>query len=120
MSESRKPISLTKKLAAALLTIGDIPYDDAKQMTAAQIISLYQFDHGVLHGVEVIDEPWNLTPRLIAPHRKKSRTDTGIVAKVKRIEREHVAFRERMLTREAKPPPKYKWPKRKLRSRGFR
>jgi hypothetical protein len=82
----RGHISLKTKLASALLTLGDIPYLDAKQMTADQIISLYSWDHyPVLHAIKVVDEHFNLVPRLIAPHRRKSAIDAGIIAKVKRL-----------------------------------
>lgn len=82
----RKKIGLEVKLASALLTLRDIPYEDAKLMTAAQICSLYQFDHHpVLKAHDGPDEPWNLVPRLILPHREKSKKDAGIIAKVKRL-----------------------------------
>jgi hypothetical protein len=100
---SRGPLSLKTKLASALLALGDIPYEHAKRMTADQIISLYHFDHGILHGIEQINEPWNLTPRLIRPHREKSKRDCGIVAKVKRISAAHEDFRRRVLAIEKQP-----------------
>ena len=82
----RAHISLETKLAAALLTLGDVPYEHAKQMSARQIISLYQWDHyPVLKAHDGPDEPWNLVPRLIRPHREKSRRDTSVAAKVKRL-----------------------------------
>lgn len=113
----RKHISLKTKLAAALLALGDIPYDDAKQMTADQIVSLYQFDHGILHAIDPIDEPWNLTPRLIAPHRAKSRRDMSAVAKVRRLEPDAIEFRRKVLARPCgqKRQPTGKWPKRRCR-----
>jgi hypothetical protein len=82
----RAHIPLKVKLASALLQLRDehgaplIPYEHAKAMSAEQIISLFQWDHGILHAIEPIDEPWNLTPRLIPPHREKSARDTTIVA----------------------------------------
>jgi hypothetical protein len=116
---TRAHINLTTKLASALLALGEIPYSDAKQMTAAQIISLYQFDHGILHGVVVIDEFWNLTPRLITPHRAKSRSDTGVVAKVKRLARVTEEASRRLLAKEPgkSARPASRWPKRKMQSR---
>ena len=113
----RKHISVKTKLASALLALGHVPYEDAKQMSADQIISLYQFDHGVLWSIDPIDEPWNLTPRLINPHREKSKIDTGIVAKTKRIDKKWTEFMSKI---DVKPKPvrtKSSWPKRKLRSR---
>lgn len=92
----RKHISLKTKLASALLELGHIPYADAKEMGEANFLSLWTFDHGILHGVEVNNSFWNLTPRLIVPHREKSRKDAGVVAKVKRLEKAHAAHIERM------------------------
>jgi hypothetical protein len=84
---SRKQPSLSTKLASALLALGDIPYDDAKAMTAAQIISLYQFDHGILHetGHPDRDRYWNLTPMLIQRHREKTLNDLRIISKGRRL-----------------------------------
>lgn len=91
-SNQRRRIRWTTKLAAALLALGDIPYEDAKQMSELQLISLYQFDHGILHAFSPNDAFWNLTPRLISEHRKKSSEDKKKAAKAVRIrarEKEH-------------------------------
>ena len=92
----REHISLKTKLASALLTLGHVDYSHAKGMTADQIISLYAWDHGILHAIEPNDSFWNLTPRLIAEHREKSKRDTAIVAKSKRILRKQEAHLLRM------------------------
>lgn len=110
----RKTISLRTKLAATLLRLGDVPYEHAKLLHEDQIISLYHFDHGILHAVEVNDLFWNLTPRLIAPHKEKSKKDTSTVAKVKRLEKTWSEF-TRAMTDGRKPqkrPSKTRWPKR--------
>ncbi len=104
MNHRREHINMTTKLAAVLLALGDIPYEDAKQMTAKQIISLYHFDHGVLHGVKAINKFWNLTPRLIAKHRTKTKKDIATVAKVKRVEKRWREFM-RAMQRGKKPTP---------------
>src|SRR5262245_20640700 len=75
------------KLASALLALGDIPYEDAKQMSPEQIISLYQFDH---HPIRDRDggpfEPWNLRPMLISAHREKTaRHDQPDMAKERKV-----------------------------------
>jgi hypothetical protein len=118
---ARAHIGLETKLASALLALGHIPYNDAKQMTARQICSLYQFDHGILHAIKPINDFWNLTPRLIAPHRAKSRKDTGIVAKVKALSEEHEDFRRKVLARPCgqKRERSGRWASRKMQSRGF-
>jgi hypothetical protein len=111
---SRKHISLKTKLASALLMLKDIPYEESKGMSAEQIISLYQFDHGILHATEPIDEPWNLTPRLIHEHRQKSKKDTAIVAKSRRIEKKWSEFTAKLHSKPAPKSKKYRWPKRKF------
>lgn len=92
-------ISWKTKYAAALLALGDVSYEDAKLMTADQIISLYHVDHGILHAVAVNDQFWNLTPRLIALHRPKSRRDTTAVAKMKRLTEDQAEFVRKVLAR---------------------
>lgn len=99
----RKHISLTTKLAAALLfqPVRDrrgrpvldadgcltyaITYAEARTLTAEQVLSLFQYDHDTLHALDGSDEFWNLTPRLISAHREKSKVDCAKVAKTKRI-----------------------------------
>lgn len=118
----RGHISLRTKLAAAVRDLLQIPYEHAKLMTEDQVLSLVQWDHGILHGVEVNNEHWNLTPRTIMAHREKSKTDTGIVAKVVRIEKKWAPVKAAIESGQ-KPPKrvsKHRWPKgRKIESRGF-
>ena len=94
----REHISLKTKLASALLMLGYVPYSDAKQMTADQVISLFHWDHNILHGIEVNNEFWNLTPKLIREHREKSKRDTAIVAKSKRLVRKEAVHAANMST----------------------
>lgn len=86
MSKRRQP-SLETKLAAALLTLGDVPYEHAKQMSARQICSLYHFDHYPIRKADGgKDEPWNLQPLLISAHREKTATkDKPELAKQARL-----------------------------------
>jgi len=95
----RKHISWKTRCAAALLDgclvrerFGLAPrrwYDDAKKMTEDQFLSLFQFDHNMLHafGDENRDAFWNFTPRAIREHREKTKRDAKIIAKSKRIRR---------------------------------
>jgi|SRR6516225_8265834 hypothetical protein len=119
----RKHISLKTKLASALLALGHIPYDDAKRMTAEQLISLYQFDHGILHALGGTDDYWNLTPKMIVEHRQKSRKDTKAVAKVKRLIHKNYSNTEILdqaqFGRVLHERPKREWPSRKIQSRPF-
>jgi hypothetical protein len=111
-------MNLTTQLAAALLALGDIPYDDAKQMTSEQIVSLYEFDHFPIPRAEGgPDEPWNIVPLLRATHRAKTVLDVARIAKNKRIAARHQAHAARMRDKAAgvEPPPS-RWPKRRMRT----
>jgi hypothetical protein len=113
----RRHIGLKTKLAATLLMMRDklgfsyITYNDAKMMTEDEVIAKFHFDHGILHAIDPIDEFWNLTPRLIAEHREKSRKDIAIVAKVKRLEKARME-----LTRPSRIGRR--WPSRPFPKRG--
>jgi hypothetical protein len=130
----RKSISKAEKLAAALLEIqrlrGDpIDRDHAKEMSADQICSLFQWDHAAGYVASGADNhPTGLTPLLIAEHRHKTATlDVPAIAKGKRLSAAHVEFRARMLAKAGQEEPaelsekKSKKDKfvRCLRSRGF-
>lgn len=120
---ARRHISWKTKYACALLALRDVPYEHAKEMTEDQIISLYQVDHNILHAINPINLFWNLTPKLIAPHRRKSAKDKGVVAKAVRIDHAQEDFRRRALERPCgqKRERTGNWPKgRKIRSQGFR
>jgi hypothetical protein len=94
---NRKHISWKTRCASAVLDaqlvrerFGLYPqrwYDDAKKMTEDQFLSLFQWDHNILHATEdeSRDKFWNLTPLLIQEHRTKTKTDAKVVAKGRRI-----------------------------------
>lgn len=127
----RAHISLETKLASALLALGHIPYLHAKLMTAAQIISLYDFDHYPIRKVDGgPDEPWNIVPLGIMEHRKKTaETDIPQIRKGDRLRAARAALDRFLATGEKPPRPKHKrkiparanpWPpkgSRPLRSR---
>lgn len=104
MKRKRKHIPLREQLAAALsmlLRQESRDYWRAQQVPATMIISFFEFDHNILHAHGGADRWWNLTPMVKLVHREKSKRDTAIAAKVKRLRRGK------------------KKPRRKLRSRGF-
>jgi hypothetical protein len=122
---ARTHISLKTKLAAALLQmlrddgtgklIPVIAYDDAKLMTADQILSLYEWDHHpIRHADGGPSEPWNLVPRPIVEHRRKTATqDAPEMAKGRKITAAHQEFQRRMLAKaEGVPKPKSRWQSR--------
>lgn len=117
----RDYIPYSERLAAALACL--LPQAERDQWRAAKmdascILDLFTFDHIHLHALEGADAWWNLDPKLRAPHREKSRKDTGIVAKTKRLSAEHEDFRKRVLRPDKrKRKTVSKWPKRKLQWR---
>ena len=139
----RKPPTKDEKLAAVLLEyqrlLGDpIDREQAKQMTAAEITSLFQWDHDV-HVVnrqsddpKVYNHPTIMTPRLILQHREKTaKKDIPQIAKGKRIRADNAQHTEKMAAKIGQAVPlgeivdrvmlktKQKIQKRKLQGRGF-
>lgn len=130
---TRATPSLETKLAATLLALGVIPYDDAKAMGRTNFLSLFAFDHNIRHAEDGTDEFYNLAPMLIPAHREKTRKiDVPEIAKNKRIRAIAAAHRVRLdakLTGDVAPsqPRKRKIANRPfqkghrpMQSRGFR
>ena len=80
-----------------------ITLDQAKLMTADQMIALFDMDHDALHALGGSDDWWNFTPRLRPEHREKSRKDTSIVAKSKRLAKQHQQHLARLADRGKAP-----------------
>jgi hypothetical protein len=134
MRKRKAHISMREKLASALAHLmvevdgkleRAIPYDDAKRMTAEELCSLYHFDHGIPEAIDGETRHWNLTPRFIAEHRRKTANqDIPAIHKTDRLAEGHEAFRRRVLAKSGqdlgtgveKPAAK---PRSMLRSRGF-
>lgn len=128
----RKHIALSEKLATALADLMPKGMRDDlrhRKVPASDIIAMYEFDHIILHAHGGADKWWNLTAMAKVIHREKSRKDTSIVAKTKRLGKthtEHKRFMENMgqvgdeLERATGAKPKlFRWPTRKLPSRPF-
>jgi hypothetical protein len=85
------------KTAAALMMLGHIPYNDAKQMTENQFLSLFEWHHGIPKSEGGPDEFWNLTPLLRKAHRDRTAAiDVPRIAKNKRVAAKHLAHLERL------------------------
>jgi hypothetical protein len=103
---ARRAPNMTEKIAALLLMYWDkcgdpIPFEIAKQMSAKQICALVEWDHAVFYAWGGTTHPTNITPRITADHRRKTRKeDIQRIAKM------------RQLTKPEKP-------KRKMKGRGF-
>lgn len=115
MPRKRNYIPPPEKLAATLACL--LPQeirDDlrGRKVPASEVLSLFHFDHIVLHALGGSDLWWNLDPKMVEIHREKSKRDTSIVAKTKRIDKKWS---------DIVPETKRKqWPKQKIQSRGFR
>lgn len=129
---ARSYISFKEKLAAVLCQslvddgagrfVPRIPHDEAKLLTAEQVLSLFQWDHYPKRKADGgTDEHHNLMPRFIQAHRIKTATiDQPQISKRKRIARANDAAVNRLLARErGDTPAPSRWPSRKIQSRGF-
>lgn len=106
----RKQPTLREKLAALALTIkveddGQlvplVTRDEAKQMTADQILSLLQWDHDpVPVALGGTNHPTNLVARPILEHRiKTAKKDVPAIAKTERISKSHQEFQRKLLAK---------------------
>jgi 5-methylcytosine-specific restriction endonuclease McrA len=76
---------------------------------------MFEVDHVVLHAHGGSDRWHNLDPKLKAMHREKSRRDTGIAAKGKRLDRKWSDFMRRISAGKKPVRKKSKWPSRPMR-----
>ncbi len=129
---TRKDPTLREMLAAAVLQIlelqGDgIPFAHAQQMSADQILSLFQCDHAKHVEAGGDNHPTNLTMRLRKAHRDKtSKIDVPMIRKGDRLaekEDQHRAKVRAILAPAERPEKsqrstkgKRAWPKRTLKS----
>lgn len=121
MRRKRAYIPLPEKLAAALACLLPQEHRDdlrGRKVPSSEVLSLFQFDHIALHALGGEDFWFNLDPRLVASHKEKSKRDTSIVAKAKRIDKKWTEFTQGVVSKPKKH--RKQWPSRKLQSRGFR
>jgi len=103
MKRKRKHIPLAEQLAAALsMLLPQALRDEMRRerATAKDVRALFQMDHVVLHAHGGSDKWHNLTPMVRALHREKSKGDTSIAAKSKRIAKKEAMHRARMTETE--------------------
>lgn len=106
------------RYALTLSLIGGIPPEHFALMHIDQIISLFQVNHDIQHGIKVVNHFSNLTPMLKAEHAARFRKDNAVVKKVARIlrkaaERKNPTRRKATIAARVDP-----WPKgRKIKSR---
>jgi hypothetical protein len=125
MRSKRPHVNLTTKLASALLNmkrldengvwVSVIPHDEAKTLTADEIIARFDFHHGFAWSLGGGNHPSNLTPLPREDHRDRTaKIDVPTIAKVKRLSREQEEFRSRVLARAPGEPRARsgRWPKR--------
>jgi hypothetical protein len=89
----RKAIPLEQQLAAALVCLLPQEQRDAlrhARVPAKQVIRLFSPDHIWLWSLGGPDAWWNLDPKLRPAHAVKSRRDTSIAAKIKRLDKRRV------------------------------
>jgi hypothetical protein len=118
MSRKRKAIPLEQQLAAALACLLSQDQRDAlraAKVPAKQVIRLFSPDHIWLYSLGGPDLWWNLDPKLRPAHAQKSRGDTSIAAKVKRLQTKMVGTARvtTYLVTPSRTKPKRKIPQRK-------
>src|SRR5262245_27986997 len=82
----RKHISWKTKCASALMELCGM-YSECKAMTEDPFISLFNWDHNILHETNHPDRDkyWNISPLFIRAHREKTKRDATVIAKSRRI-----------------------------------
>lgn len=117
-------ISFKTKLVAALCQMRHevdgkleliLNHDEAKVLSEDQVLSLFHWDHDPIpHAEEGEDAHYNLCPKLIVPHRIKTRTvDVPGIAKRKDVAKNHIEHTHTMQTpRNERPPKQSRWGKR--------
>lgn len=109
MTRTRKHIGFKTKLAAAIGALF-FTYDERKELSEDQILSLVQWDHDPIPHAAPYNGPDthdNLVPSLIIPHRVKTATkDVPAMAKGRRIAAAEAEFRARILAPRDERPPK--------------
>lgn len=116
---SRKHISLKTKLAAAICQLF-LTHDEAVALSEDQVLSLVNWDHyPVPHAHGGPDAHYNLLASLIPAHREKTaKVDVPMIAKTRRVSREHEEFRQRLLTpRDERPVRKSRFQSRPFQKR---
>lgn len=95
----RRCFNTTERLAAAYLALGLVPEPLASCGDAKAICRHVEADHNVLHCLDGDTRPQNcnLLPRPV--HAEKSRRDTTIAAKVKRIADDFAEHRRKLLAK---------------------
>lgn len=121
---ARGYISFKTKLVAALCQMRHevdgkweliLTHDEAKALSEDQILSIFHWDHDPIpHAEGGEDTHYNLTPKLIPGHKKKTATvDVPGIAKRKRVATGHIEHTRTMLTpRDQREPKKSKWASR--------
>jgi len=115
---------LMERLAAALAQLWKIPHEHQKLMTAEQVISLGEVDHGIHHAIGGEHVHHNYTWRQILDHREKTHTlDRPQIRKTDRISADQAAFQNRLLAKSGQAPETPaaapRKAKGKIQSRGF-
>lgn len=130
MSRRRAYISYKTKLVAALCQMRHevdgkleliLNHDEAKALSEDQILSIFHWDHDPIpHAEEGEDAHYNLVPKLIPGHKKKTATiDVPGIAKRKRVATGHIEHTLTMLTpRDERPLKQSRWGKRPFPKRG--
>lgn len=117
MKRKRKAIPLGEQLGAALACLLPQEIRDELRLRKApwrQVRSLFEMHHIVLHAHDGSDRWHNLHPMLKEEHRERSKIDTSIAAKTRRLDDKWRSFM-RAIAKGQKPKKrgKSKWQRRR-------
>ena len=120
MKRKRKSLTLTDKLAATLACL--LPPEQRndlreRKVDAKQVIALFEFHHIVFHAIDGDDAWHNLHPMQKKDHRVRSKSDTSVVAKVRRNEAKWQEFTAAINKGRKPPKKKSKWGARPFQKR---
>lgn len=129
MIRKRGHVSYKTKLVAALCQMRYevdgkleliLTHEDAKALSEDQILSIFHWDHDPIpHAEEGEDTHYNLVPKLIPGHKKKTATvDVPGIAKRKRVATGHIEHTRTLATpRDQRPPKQSRWGSRPFQKR---
>lgn len=120
MRRKRRYIPLAEKLAAALACL--LPQDQrddlrSRKVTAKQVVSFFEFHHIAFHAIGGSDKWYNLHPMEKAPHRERSKSDTSVVSKVRRVDETWSKFTASLAKGRKPPKKKSRWQSRPFQPR---
>jgi hypothetical protein len=121
MSKRRVGVPIPETIAVCTASFRCCRKDCISQLVHGRVwLALFQCDHyPICADAEGPAPPWNLVPRLIRAHRRKTaKRDLPEVAKIRRVTSAEAEFGARLLAKDrGEPRRESRWPKRSFAKR---